>query len=89
MRLRLAFPCSQLNWTLYPRVTSAAIARSPKGALVTRADQKGASFLRSHPFIRLRRVRWVATSRVIAPAVTLLREGWSGAIAKKCRFLDA
>jgi len=40
--------CALLNWPFYPRVTSAAIARSPKGALATRADQKGACFSPSY-----------------------------------------
>ena len=37
-----------LIWSIYPRVTSAAIVRSPKGALATPADQRGSYF-----FVRL------------------------------------
>jgi len=73
-----------LIWSVHPRVTLAAIARSPRGALATRADQKGANFfvwlfplsLTSHDVFA------AGTSHVIALALaqrmTGLREGcWS------------
>jgi len=78
--------CASLIWSVYPRVTSAAIARSPRGALATRADQKGANFfvvirLISNPSLTTCLVS-AGTSHVIAPALaqqmTGLREGcWS------------
>jgi hypothetical protein len=36
--------CASLIWSIYPRVTSAAIVRSPKGALAIPADQRGSYY---------------------------------------------
>ena len=47
-----AFASTKLGHFCHLRVTSAAIARSLKGALATRADQKGACLLkRSRPYL--------------------------------------
>ena len=41
-----AFASTKLGHFCHHRVTSAAIARSPKGALATRVDQKGECLLK-------------------------------------------